>query len=185
MKPPFTDKFLWMVYNFFEQTGDVLHILRIEWPSMRRLMPMTRDFWRDLEKKKNRKQFSQFINYLKRSGYIQIANLKEKKGIVLTQKGRQKALKAIFRFNSSLGLKKRRDGKLLMLTFDIPEKKRQLRDGFRGFLYSLGFKQLQKSVWVSPYDIRKQLEEIITAYGLEKFIRIFLIEETETEQQTQ
>jgi len=179
---PFTDKFLWMVYNFFEETGDALDAMGIRIPSWHRLTPLDNEFWRALEKKKSRKQFKQFINYLKRKGYIQIANLKEKKGILLTQKGKQKALKTKLSLEGPSGLERRKDGKYLMIIFDIPEKKRILRDTLRYFLYSLGFKQFQKSVWISAYDVQKQLEEIIRVYGLENYVRIFLIEEIEIEE---
>jgi DNA-binding transcriptional regulator PaaX len=179
MKLPFTDKFLWVVYNFFEETGDVLEAAGVGWPSLHKLTPMDREFWSNLERKRSRKQFGQFVNYLKRNGYIQIANLKEKKGILLTQKGRQKALKTRIALDVSSNLKKRKDGKLLMVTFDIPEKKRPLREGFRKLLYSLGFQQLQKSVWYSSYDIQELLEETIRAYAIDPYVRIFVIEEVE------
>lgn len=180
MKLPFTDKFLWMVYNFFEETGEVLETIGFgRLPSWRRLTPLDDEFWKNLERKKNRKQFAQFINYLKKRGYIQIATLKEKQGILLTPKGKKKALKAKVLLDQPSHLKKRKDGKWLMVIFDIPERKKQLRENFRGLLYSLGFQKFQKSVWVSPFDVKKQLEEIIRFYGLENYVRIFLIEEIE------
>ena len=180
MKLPFTDKFLWMVYNFFEGVGEVLEppfIFKLK--SWRRITPLDDEFWTNFEKKQSRKQFAQFVNYLKKKGYIQIAKLKEKKGILLTPKGKRKALKTKFLLEPSPELKRRKDGKFLMIIFDIPEKKRQLRDEFRKILYSLGSQQLQKSVWVSPFDIQKQLEEVIRIYDLENYVRIFLIEEIE------
>lgn len=181
MKLPFTDKFLWMMYNFFEEVGEVLEppfIFKLK--SWRRITPLDDEFWTNFEKKQSRKQFAQFVNYLKKQGYIQIATLKERQGILLTPKGKRKALGAKFSLEPPPQFKKRRDGKWLMVIFDIPEKKKRLREDFRKFLYSLGFQKLQKSVWVSPYDVQKQLDEIIRVYNLENFIRIFLIEEVET-----
>jgi phenylacetic acid degradation operon negative regulatory protein len=116
---------------------------------------------------------------LKKKGYVQSASLKEKRGILLTQKGKRKALKTKLLLESSPGLKRRKDGKYSMVIFDIPEKKRRLRDEFRNILLSLGFRQFQKSVWISPFDIQKQLEEAIRIYDLEDYVRIFLIEEIE------
>ena len=75
--------------------------------------------------------------------------------------------------------KKRRDGNWLMLIFDIPEKKRKLRDLLRENLQILGFKLLQKSIWVCPYDILEQVQGIIQKYNLEKYVKIFLIKEVE------
>jgi len=178
---PFTDKFLWMVYNFFEETEKLLeppYIFKLK--SWRRITPLDDEFWTNFERKQRKKQFFQFVNYLKKKGYIQIAILKGRQGILLTTKGKRKVLKTKFNLEaSSSQFKKRDDGKWLMVIFDIPEKKKRLREDFRKFLYSLGFQKLQKSVWVSPYDVQKQLDEIIRIYNLDNFIRIFLIEEVE------
>lgn len=47
---------------------------------------------------------------------------------------------------------KRWDKRWRVLVFDIPEKKRGLRNRVRTTLKSIGFEQLQQSVWVYPYD---------------------------------
>ena len=44
------------------------------------------------------------------------------------------------------------DSRWRILIFDIPEKKRWLRDRIRDTLLAVGFKRLQKSVWVYPHD---------------------------------
>ena len=54
--------------------------------------------------------------------------------------------------------KKRWDKRWRMVVFDIPEKYRKTRDRLRSTLRSLGFIQLQASVWVYPYDC----EEVVT-----------------------
>lgn len=46
---------------------------------------------------------------------------------------------------------KRWDGKWRILIFDIPEKQRHLRDMLRDRLVRLGFANIQKSVWLTPY----------------------------------
>ena len=124
----------------------------------------------------NKRQFAQFVNYLKREGYIKIGNLKKKQGILLTPKGREKVLKVGYKL---LNKKQRKDKKWIMVIFDVPEKMRNYRDGFRTFLLSFGFQRLQKSVWVCPYDVLEKVEEIIGIYSLDRFVRIFLIEEIE------
>ncbi len=59
--------------------------------------------------------------------------------------------------------KKRWDKRWRMVIFDIPEKYRKSRVRLRIMLRSLGFMQLQASVWVYPYDC----EEIITLIKLD------------------
>ncbi|MDP2648534.1 MAG: hypothetical protein U1D26_00645 [Patescibacteria group bacterium] len=55
---------------------------------------------------------------------------------------------------------RRWDKKWRVLIFDIPEKKRALRNRIRSTLRAFGFTQLQGSVWVYPYDC----EDLITLF---------------------
>lgn len=57
-------------------------------------------------------------------------------------------------------IKKRWDNKWRVLIFDIPEKKRHIRDHVRRILIQIGFIRLQDSVWLYPYDC----EDIITLF---------------------
>ena len=182
LKFPLTDKFLLDLYCSFEKLENALEPLEMftikSWNDI--CYPESSQFWREYEKKRNKKQFRQFIDYLKRKGYIKIKNLEEGKGILLTSKGMQKAFRIKYKINSrDLKLKKRKDKKWIMVIFDIPEKMRKSRDDLRNFLYTLGFQNLQKSVWVSPYDVYKDLENMIRIHSIDKFVRIFLIEEIE------
>ena len=54
----------------------------------------------------------------------------------------------------SYRLKKPRhwDGRWRILIFDIPERRKSLRDKLRRTLLSVGFVRLQDSVWLYPYD---------------------------------
>ena len=176
MKLPITDKFLWSVYQFFEDTQDVLEMPEIfKLKSFSRIGPcLGREYWRVLEKKKQKRQFSQFINYLKRKNYIKIENLKGKSGILLTSQGKEKALKVKRKFAQGI---KRKDGKWVMIMYDVPENKKKARHFLRQTLLSLGYQCLQKSIWVSPYDVYKETEETIRDNSLDSFVRIFLIEE--------
>src|SRR3989344_7174587 len=50
------------------------------------------------------------------------------------------------------------DGKWRVVIFDIPEARRTLRNRLRDMLLQIGFVQLQKSVWVYPFDC----EDLVT-----------------------
>ncbi|HEY4474135.1 MAG TPA: hypothetical protein VI957_03160 [Candidatus Paceibacterota bacterium] len=56
--------------------------------------------------------------------------------------------------SGSYRLKKPRhwDGRWRILIFDIPERRKSLRDKLRLTLLSVGFVRLQDSVWLYPYD---------------------------------
>ncbi|MBI2004852.1 hypothetical protein HYS79_01670 [Patescibacteria group bacterium] len=58
---------------------------------------------------------------------------------------------------------KRWDGKWRVLIFDIPERRRGTREQTRRTLLHLGFKRLQDSVWVYPYDC----EDLITLFKID------------------
>lgn len=51
------------------------------------------------------------------------------------------------------------DGKWRIVTFDIPIKKRNLRDNLRRKLKELGFGMLQQSIWVSAHPIEDDIRE--------------------------
>lgn len=44
------------------------------------------------------------------------------------------------------------DGKWRVLIFDIPDRRRNVRDKVRSTLRMIGFERLQDSVWIHPYD---------------------------------
>jgi len=62
MKVPITDKFLWAVYNFYETLDEVLdppEIFKLRgWKNM---APLDLGFWKKLRRKKEKRQFAQFI----------------------------------------------------------------------------------------------------------------------------
>lgn len=132
-------------------------------------------------RKMRKKYFSQFLRYLKKKGWVKISTLKEKKALLLTEKGKEKILSLKWkllkeRFKEEKP-QKRKDGKWIMVVFDIPEKERQKRDIFRDALLGMGFTFFQKSIWISPFDVLDKLEKIIRNLEIWSYVRVFLIEE--------
>jgi len=176
MKLPITEKFLWDLYNVLEKLDEVYLGFPFRYRSLKE---SSSPELLQLRRKYERRQFSKLISYLKRKGLIRIKELEEKQALILTPKGKEKILKIKNKFILSLPKKKRKDGKWTMVAFDISEKKKGVRDYFRGKLIELGFQNFQKSIWISPYDILKEIQEIIRNLAIEKNVKIFLIEETE------
>ncbi len=85
------------------------------------------------------------------NGYI---SLEKQNGVAyarLTSKG--EAFAALFHSGAlAPQTPKRWDGKWRILTFDISEKRKNLRSKVRLSLSAIGFVRLQDSVWVYPYD---------------------------------
>ncbi|MDP1710522.1 MAG: CRISPR-associated endonuclease Cas2 [candidate division WWE3 bacterium] len=62
------------------------------------------------------------------------------------------------------------DGKLYLITFDIPEEKKQHREVLRKYLKKIGCGMLQLSVWITPHDPRETLRNFITQSGSEGMV---------------
>jgi len=88
---------------------------------------------------------------------------------VLSDKGKLKAL--TYHFNKIKMAQKTWDKKWRVVFFDIPEKFRWGRDAIRRKLKELGFYELQKSVFVFPYECEDEIDFIIEFYGTRKYIR--------------
>ena len=173
MRLPITDEFLWKLYNFVEDLDKAYDFFAIRtppeivYPEMHRLK-------REYRRSQARTNFSQFIQNLQNRGYIRVKALKGTRGVILTQKGAERALRIKLK---SVKKKRRKDNKWIMIIFDIPEKQRRARELFRNALINLGYQKLQKSVWVCHYDVHKETEEAIRAYRSIPYVKLFIIEE--------
>ncbi len=167
-----TDKFLWDVYNFLSKAGNIFDSTS-KYPTMYNCLPGPKNpIFNKYKKENGAKKFSKLIYYLKSNRYIRAKNLENKQAIILTKEGISKALRASFKLEKS----RRKDGKWVMLIFDIPQKYKKSRELLRSILINSGFKILQQSVWVCPYDILDRVEKVLQVHSLDRYVKIFLIE---------
>ena len=89
--------------------------------------------------------------------------------ISITEKGKKRFLSYNFETMTILSPKKW-DGKWRIVGFDIPEKKKAAREALRKKIRELGFMTLQKSLFVLPYDCKKEIEFIGEFFGVGKCI---------------
>lgn len=61
---------------------------------------------------------------------------------------------------------KKWDKKWRLVIFDIAQMKKIYREAFRGKLKELGFRSLQKSVWIHPFECRPEVELLKDFFGL-------------------
>ena len=94
--------------------------------------------------------------------------------ITLTDKGKFKAL--TYKFRDMKIEKGNWDGKWRIVIFDIPEKSKRGRDALREKLKEIGFHELQKSVFVSPYNCKNEVEFIIEFFDLRKYVRFGILD---------
>ncbi len=115
--------------------------------------------------------FPQEFSNLKKSSYFK----KDGEKFYLTEKGRIKIIKNILRNKK---IKNRKwNGVWLGIIFDIPEINRKERAFLRRELEWIGCKELQKSVWVTPFDIEEELLALLKLWkrdfrGDIRFLRI-------------
>lgn len=116
--------------------------------------------------------YSEQKHYFKRSPYFEEKSNK----IYVTSKGRVKIIKNILK--EKLDKEAEWKGSWWAIAFDIPEKKRQARNLLRRELKTMHFIEVQKSIWVTPYDIEKELSVLLKLWlrDLGDNIRIFKIE---------
>ncbi len=63
------------------------------------------------------------------------------------------------------------DRKWRIVVFDIPENLRRTRDVFRKKLRDLGFRYVNLSVWVSPYECQVEINAIVEYFKIGKYVR--------------
>lgn len=178
-----TEKFLWDIYKLIKIKDEIMDEIwsrkwhgfkdpfEMIWPDFYKVKDW---YWEEYKEKKKRERFTKMVNYLKNRGYLNIKDTKNRKAVMLTPKGMEK----ILRIKLKTGKKKRRpDKKWQMVLFDIPEDRRRGRDLFRKQLKYLGYKRLQKSIWVCPYDVLGDTQILIKRHRLDRFVRLLLVEE--------
>ena len=123
----------------------------------------------------NKKEFEKTTKYLKRYKYIKIV---KKKGdgdeeiyeIYLEKKGAQRVIKEGFN-NLTIAKPEKWDGIWRMVMFDIPNKHKWAREGFREKLRQMNFYQVQESVFVYPYNCFKEIEFLCSVFNIVDCVR--------------
>lgn len=69
------------------------------------------------------------------------------------------------------------EGKWLLFSFNIPERKRNLRNLLREELKQHKFGRLHTNLWISPYDLRSECQRIVRELGVEEYVVMFLTEQ--------
>ena len=116
---------------------------------------------------------------LRRQGYLQIENNKKNQSFFhLTPKGKLQILKYLH-LEKLQG--KKWDGRWRIIIFDIPESLKKWREYLRNHLKNLGFRALQESVYITPYPVTGELDEILNEWGMRKYFRYITVLEIDGE----
>ncbi len=156
MKLTLTEKLLIVLNEIIEDIDDV--VTTYTWT----------DFYKKIyQKPPTIERIRSTIHYLEKKGYVDVNRKGKGKLYKITPYGKNKIRKYTFS-------KKDWDKKWRIVVFDIPEKKRNFRDYFRYKLKELGFKKLQKSVWISPFDVLNETEELVNEHRIKSYVKCIL-----------
>jgi hypothetical protein len=138
-------------------------------PNLLQVVPFVRKFLNQ-KTPKNQVNFKlkKVADELIKEGYIKKSGAK----LELTNKGEILLMK----ISPTLIKRPKWDGKWRIVCFDVGEGQRTKRDIFRDELKSLGFIQMQRSVWVSPYPCEKYIEILRVEHNFGKNMQYILAE---------
>lgn len=122
------------------------------------------------------------IHRLKKQGCVKEAQKGGKKFLKLTKKGKVQAL--LYKLGE---LKPQSssawDGKWRVVIFDISESGRRERDRIRWTLKKAGFRGLQKSVYIYPYGLPRELVDYLKESGLDRYIRFMRVDQLDEDKE--
>lgn len=129
--------------------------------------------------KAERHRYDQLLRYLSKQGLIYKTKTQRWKPVV---KGLQKIKWLEKKFTSGLPEptkysrhSREATGELKIIIFDIPEKERRKREWLRCVLRNLGFKMLQKSVWMGKSKIPIEFLQDLKGQNLLAYVEVFVI----------
>ncbi len=126
-----------------------------------------------------KQQIQDAVYNLKKRKLIEIIQEGDDKiKVKLTNKGKKRVKKFCL---ETLKIKKSNqwDKKWRVLIFDIPTKPKiyhQAREALRRKIKDLGFYQMQKSVWVYPYECEDELLFIAELFQVQRYIEILTVD---------
>jgi phenylacetic acid degradation operon negative regulatory protein len=119
----------------------------------------------------NRSAYRNAIARLNKEGLIIKASVRgETPGLFLSDEGRK--LIPDYFYPEKMWNRKW-NGIWYMLMYDVPEVDRKYRNVLRRFLVQMRMGGLQKSVWVTPHDIRPDFQDLKLAANIDTFAFLF------------
>lgn len=123
----------------------------------------------------NQDDFQRCRHYLSKQGYARFSNGGGATVVRLLQRGRTHVLRGAFD-NISAPTANKWDGFWRIIIFDIPERHKWAREGFRNALRQIGMHCMQDSVFVSPHPCEEKLRFLISIFSLAPHVRFIKTE---------
>lgn len=121
------------------------------------------------------------LSRLKQKGEIEFEERDGKKYVRLTEKG-EEALALGQQKMQLANIKPRKwDRRYRLVMFDVPEKRKQIRERLRFEMQGVGFLRVQDSAWIYPYDCEEFIALLKADIHIGKDVLYAVIEEIEND----
>lgn len=134
-------------------------------------------YLRHLNKRERNRELQSVMRYMQRQGLVVVTEQGGEFSVSITERGKRRHARFQFE-NLHIPAMERWDQKWRIVMFDVPEKHASARRALAIKLQDTGFKLLQKSAWVHPFDCREQVELIKYVYP--ELARYIVFLETDT-----
>jgi len=150
--------------------------------SMNQMQRRLREIERTEEKITNEfeniQKFHSLLNRLKEDGLIKKVEQRRHGNWIITPKGKRALPLLKKRHEKQLPSKKyeaEKQNEIVIVIFDIPEEQKNKRHWLREQLRNMGFKLLQKSVWLGHVQLPEEFVHDLRLLDLTNFVRIFSV----------
>lgn len=133
-------------------------------PGLGRLAPLFMKY-----NAQSRRRFNQSLKGLEKKKLVRIYTKDGKEVVEITQTGKRKVLEYDLE-DMKLIVPKKWDGWWRIVMFDIPQSKKQARDAVSRKIKELGLYPIQKSVFVSPYLCKNEIDFVGEIFGVRENI---------------
>jgi len=128
----------------------------------------------EAEKKNERKKIKRCLDALKRKKLVKFFHKNGKEIVKITEKGKKRVQEYAFD-EMKIPRPKKWDGLWRLIIFDIPEEQKEGRDALSKKLKSMEFYPLQRSVFIHPFQCRKEVDFICDFFDIEQFVDYLIV----------
>jgi CRISPR/Cas system-associated endoribonuclease Cas2 len=126
-------------------------------------------------------QSKSILARLKIKGEIEFVERDGKQYVQLTNRGEEFLM--IERQKMLLAKPRKWDRRYRLVMFDVPEKRKKIRDQLRHQMQEVGFLRIQNSAWVYPYDCEEFIALLKADLHIGKDVLYAVVEEIENDAQ--
>lgn len=135
--------------------------------------PMSKAFvdWYNMQNKSRRQQIRKTFKQLRRQRLVEEREINGKTTMVLSEAGQRRVLE--YKLDDiKIQPMEKWDGIWRIIIFDIPEKMKKAREALRSKLKFWDCYPLQKSIFVTPYKCRDEIDFVTEIFRVSPYVRL-------------